>query len=266
MSIALRQGRAFTETDRAKTQPVAIVNETFARQWWPKESAVGRRIKGGGPYFEGPVYEIVGVAGDVSQMGLDSEPLPEIYLPFSQAPSPAMVVLMRTSADPELLAPAVRRRIAALDRNLPIENLRSFEKTLGATLERRRFSTLLLTSFAGLAMILAGVGIYGLLNYWVSVREEEIAIRSALGASPAAILLWAAAHALKLGALGIALGAVVGFLTSRWMESLVFGVSAQNPVILAAAAFAVLVIIILAALLPVRRASQIDVLQKLHHG
>jgi len=266
MSIALRQGRAFTETDRAKTQPVAIVNETFARQWWPKESAVGRRIKGGGPYFEGPVYEIVGVAGDVSQMGLDSEPLPEIYLPFSQAPSPAMVVLMRTSADPELLAPAVRRRIAALDRNLPIENLRSFEKTLGATLERRRFSTLLLTSFAGLAMILAGVGIYGLLNYWVSVREEEIAIRSALGAAPAAILLWAAAHALKLGVLGIALGAVVGFLTSRWMESLVFGVSAQNPVILAAAAFAVLVIIILAALLPVRRASQIDVLQKLHHG
>ena len=266
MSIALRQGRAFTETDRAKTQPVAIVNETFARQWWPKESAVGRRIKGGGPYFEGPVYEIVGVAGDVSQMGLDSEPLPEIYLPFSQAPSPAMVVLMRTSADPELLAPAVRRRIAALDRNLPIENLRSFEKTLGATLERRGFSTLLLTSFAGLAMILAGVGIYGLLNYWVSVREEEIAIRSALGAAPAAILLWAAAHALKLGVLGIALGAVVGFLTSRWMESLVFGVSAQNPVILAAAAFAVLVIIILAALLPVRRASQIDVLQKLHHG
>lgn len=266
MSIALRQGRAFTEADRAKTQPVAIVNETFARQWWPKESAVGRRIKGGGPYFEGPVYEIVGVAGDVSQMGLDSEPLPEIYLPFSQAPSAAMVVMMRASGDPELLAPAVRRRIAALDRNLPIENLRSFEKTLGATLERRRFSTLLLSSFAALAMILAGVGIFGLLNYWVSVREEEIAIRSALGASRAAILIWTAAHALKLAVLGIALGAVVGFLTSRWMESLVFGVSAQNPTILAAAAFAIFVIIILAALLPVRRATQIDVLKKLHHG
>ncbi len=266
MGIAIREGRAFTEADRAKAQPVAIVNQTFARQWWPKESAVGRRIKSGGPYFEGPVYEIVGVAGDVSQMGLDSEPLPEIYLPFSQAPSAAMVVMMRTSGEPELLAPAVRRRIAALDRNLPIENLRSFEKTLGATLERRRFSTLLLTSFAALAMILAGVGIFGLLNYWVSVREDEIAIRSAVGASRAAILLWAAAHALKLAVLGIALGALVGFLTSRWMESLVFGVSAQNPTMLAAAAFAVFVIIILAALLPVRRATQIDVLKKLHHG
>jgi len=100
----------------------------------------------------------------------------------------------------------------------------------------------------------------------VSVREEEIAIRSALGASRAAILLWATAHALKLAVLGIALGAVVGFLTSRWMERLVFDVSAQNPTMLAAAAFAVFVIIILAALLPVRRATQIDVLKNLHHG
>jgi putative ABC transport system permease protein len=266
MRIALNQGRAFTETDRAKSLPVAIVNQTFARQWWPKESAVGRRIKSGGPYFEGPVYEIVGVAGDVSQMGLDSEPWPEIYLPFSQAPSAAMVVMLRVAGDPESLAPAVRRRIAALDRNLPIENLRPFEKTLGATLERRRFSTLLLTSFAALAMILAGVGIFGLLNYWVSVREEEIAIRAALGASPAAMMRWAAAHALKLAVLGIAIGAAAAFLASRWMESLVFRVSAQNPWMLAAAALAVLFIILLSALLPVWRATQVDALRKLHHG
>ena len=266
MSIVLRQGRAFTEADRAKGQPVAMVNETFARRWWPKESAVGRRIKSGGPYFDGPVYEIVGVAGDVSQMGLDSEPWPEIYLPFSQAPSSAMVVMIRTTGDPELLAPAVRRRIASLDRDLPIESLGAFEKTLGATLQRRRFSTLLLTSFAALAMILAGVGIFGLLNYWVSVREEEIAIRAALGASPAAIVRWAIGHALKLATLGITLGGVAAFLTSRWMGSLVFGVSAQDPVMLAAAAFAVLAIIVLAALLPVWRATQIDTVQKLHHG
>jgi putative ABC transport system permease protein len=266
MSIALRQGRAFTEADRAKTQPVAIVNETFARRWWPTESAVGRRIKSGGPYFDGPVYEIVGVAGDVSQMGLDSEPLPEIYIPFSQAPSPAMVVMIRTTGNPELLVPGIRQRIMSVDLNLPIESVGAFEKTLGATLQRRRFSTLLLTSFAALAMILAGVGIFGLLNYWVSVREEEIAIRAALGASPAAILRWGAGHTLKLAVLGIALGAVVAFLTSRWMESLVFGVSAQDPLMLAAAAFAVLAIIILAALLPVWRATQIDTVRKLHHG
>jgi putative ABC transport system permease protein len=208
----------------------------------------------------------VGVAGDVSQMGLDSEPWPEIYLPFSQAPSSAMVVMIRTNGDPELLAPAVRRRIASLDRDLPIESLGAFEKTLGATLQRRRFSTLLLTSFAALAMILAGVGIFGLLNYWVSVREEEIAIRAALGASPAAIVRWAIGHALKLATLGITLGGVAAFLTSRWMGSLVFGVSAQDPVMLAAAAFAVLSIIVLAALLPVWRATQIDTVQKLHHG
>jgi MacB-like periplasmic core domain len=143
MGIALRQGRTFTEADRGKAQPVAIVNETFARKWWPKESAVGRRIKSGGPYFDGPVYEIVGVAGDVSQMGLDSEPLPEIYLPFSQAPSPAMVAMIRTTGDPELLAPSVRQRIMSMDRNLPVESVGAFDKRLGATLQRRRFSTLL---------------------------------------------------------------------------------------------------------------------------
>ena len=267
MGIALSQGRAFTEADQAKTQPVAIVNQTFARQWWPKESAVGRRIKSGGPYLEGPAYEIVGVAGDVSQMGLDSEPLPEIYLPFSQAPSAAMVVMIRATGDPELLAPTVRRRIASLDRNLPIESLGVFEKTLGATLERRRFSTALLTGFSALAIIMAGIGIFGLLKYWVSVREQEIAIRAALGASQAAIMRWAGGHVLKLAVLGIALGAVVAFLTSRWMESLVFGVSARNPLMLAAAAGAVLVIIVFSALLPVWRATQIEkAVQKLHHG
>jgi putative ABC transport system permease protein len=177
-----------------------------------------------------------------------------------------MVVMIRTTGNPELLVPGIRQRIMSVDLNLPIESVGAFEKTLGATLQRRRFSTLLLTSFAALAMILAGVGIFGLLNYWVSVREEEIAIRAALGASPAAILRWGAGHTLKLAVLGIALGAVVAFLTSRWMESLVFGVSAQDPLMLAAAAFAVLAIIILAALLPVWRATQIDTVRKLHHG
>jgi len=115
-------------------------------------------------------------------------------------------------------------------------------------------------------MILASVGIFGLLNYWVSVREEEIAVRAALGASPAAIMRWAAAHALKLAVLGIAMGTAAAFLASRWMESLVFRVSAQNPWMLAAAALAVLFIILLSALLPVWRATQVDALRKLHHG
>lgn len=266
MGIPLREGRAFADTDRAGAPPVAIVNETFARKWWPQESAVGRRIKSGGPYLDGPVYEIVGVVGNVSQMGLDSEPMPEIYLPFQQASSQTMVVMIRTIGDPERLGPEVRRRIASLDRNLPIEGLSSFEKIIGATLARRQFNTLLLTSFAVLALILAGVGIFGLLNYWVSMREEEIAIRVALGAGRQVILRWAGARALRLVAFGVAAGIAGSLLASRWMESLVFGVSAQNPLMIAMAAIVVFVIAIGAAMFPLSRAIQIEIFSKIHHG
>jgi putative ABC transport system permease protein len=137
---------------------------------------------------------------------------------------------------------------------------------LEETLERRRFTTLLLSTFAALAMILAGVGIYGLLNYWVSVRETDIAIRMALGAERAAIVRWTGGHALRLAASGILLGAAAAFGVSHWMESLVFGISARNPGMLAAAALGVIALAALAALLPAWRATRIDAIQKLHQG
>src|ERR1700688_3966765 len=139
MGIALRQGRAFTAADRAGAPCVAIVNETFARKWWPGGRAVGRGVKIGGPALDGPRCEIVGVAGNVSQLGLDAEPLPEIFLPFPPSESGARVVMIRTAGDPEPLAPAVRHRVAALDRSLAIESLRPLAQSLSATLERRRF-------------------------------------------------------------------------------------------------------------------------------
>src|ERR1039458_1678740 len=266
MRIPLREGRAFNGTDRPAAPRVAIVNETFARKWWPKESALGHRIKWGGPYRDGPIYEIVGVCGNVSQMGLGTEPYPEIYLPFSQAPSLAMVVMIRAAGDASTLAPAVRRRVTAIDRNLPIESLRPFEQTVAASLAQRRFSTLLLALFAGLAMILAAVGIYGLLNYWVRVREDEIAIRMALGAPRPSILGWAGWQALRLSLIGAAIGMVAGWAASRWLENLVFGVAAHNFTTLAAAALAVIAIAMIAAAIPVWRATQVDAMDKLHHA
>jgi putative ABC transport system permease protein len=177
--------------------------------------AVGHRIKSGGPYRDGPTYEIVGVAGDVGQMGLGTEPYLEIYLPFSQSPTKAMVAMIRAGGDASALAPAVRRRVGAIDRNLPIESLQPFERSVPASLSQRRFSALLLALFAGLAMALAAVGIYGLLNYWLRVREDEIAIRMALGAPRRAILRWAGWRALRLSLIGVAIGMLGSWAASR---------------------------------------------------
>jgi putative ABC transport system permease protein len=265
MRIPLREGRAFIPSDRTGP-PVTIVNETLARKWWPKQRAVGQRIKFGGPYREGKVFEIVGVAGDVSQMGLDAAPEPEMYFPFVQSPSPAMVLMVRTAADPGPLMPAVRRRVAGIDRNLPIQNLQPFTESLAAPLARRRFITLLLASFASLAMLLAAVGVYGLFSYWVRVREDEIAIRLALGAPRRAIFGWAGSQALRLSLAGAGLGLLAVWPASRWLESQVFGVSPRDAANLIAAAVAVLAMAMVAAALPMWRAARLDAARHLHRA
>jgi predicted permease len=266
MRIPVREGREFNTTDRAAGPKVAVVNETFARTWWPNESAVGHQIKVGGPYLDGPLLEIVGVTGDVRQSGLDSQPLPEIYLPPEQQRDRGMAIMVRTADDAEALMAPVRSRAAALDPNLPLKRLETLEVSLGAGLARRRFSTLLLTLFAGLAMALAGVGVYGLLSYWVSSRESEIAIRLALGARPSAILRWASFHALRLALIGVAFGVLGGWAAARGLEDLVFGIPPRNPATMLAAALAVIFIAVAAATIPAWRASRVDAARRLHHA
>jgi predicted permease len=266
MGITLREGRGFTAGDRKGAPLVAVVNEALARRWWPKQPAVGHSIKLGGPYMPGPIYEIVGVVGNVAQEGLDMEPMAEIYRPFAQDPSEKMAVMIRTSGDPKLLISAVRHVVASLDGNLPVQRLRSFENVIGATLDRRRFSTLLLSIFAGLALILSAVGVYGLLNYWVTAREEEIAIRMALGARRSAIFYWAGMQATKLIVLGIALGVVAGFSASHWLKSVVFGISALDPLMMFAASLVVISIAAITAAIPLSRATRVDAASKLQRA
>ena len=259
MRIPLRQGRDFNETDRPNGPKVAIVNETFARTWWPEEAAVGHQIKIGGPYASGPVVEIVGVAADVKQQGLDSQPMPEIYQPFAQRSSGASAVMIRTTSDPEQVVPQVRRALAGVDRNLPIQKVGSLERTLDASLARRRFSTFLLTIFAGLAVMLAMVGIYGLLSYWVSVREHEIGIRFALGARPSTIVRWTSLQAIRLAAIGVAFGALGAWMVARALDDLVFGIPSRSPAAMIVSGLAVLAIAALAAAIPAWRAARVDV-------
>ena len=266
MGIPLRQGREFNDTDGAKSPKVAVINETLARTWWPSESAVGRQIKMGGPYQEGSLLEIVGVVGDVRQSGLDTQPDPEIFRPAAQELDSAMAIMVRTAADPVQSMPAVRARVAALDRNLPLQRFGAVEASLGAGLARRRFSTLLLGLFACLAMLLAAVGIYGLLSYWVTSRQQEIAVRLALGASPPRILCWTSFQALRLAIVGVAFGALGGWVSARLLKDLVFGIQARNPETLVAAAVVVLTIAFVAAAIPSWRAARVDAARHLHQG
>lgn len=261
MRMQLIAGRAFRDSDRAGAPPVAIVNEQLARS-----SPVGQHIKLGGPYMPGPLLEVVGVVRNVSQMGLDTDPLPEIYTPFAQSPSRAMVLMIRSKVDPAALAPAIRARVYQADRNLAIQRLRPLEQVLAATLDRRRFSTFLLSTFAALAILLAAIGIYGLLNYWVRVRESDIAIRMALGARPAAIVRWVAVQALRLTATGIVLGLAGAWAASRTIESMVYGIEARNALTWLAAALTIVVIALAACLVPAWRAARVDPIEKLHHS
>jgi predicted permease len=265
--IRVVAGRAFSDTDRAGGAPVTVVNEQLAQSaFGDPQLALGKHLKVGGPYNDGPTLEVIGVVANTSQEGLDTENAPMFYYAFSQNPIPFMVVVMRTSGDPAQWMNAARRHVTDLDSNIPIQSLQTAEDWLGATLGRRRFSTLLLGLFGALAIVLASVGIYGVLNYWVSARQKEIAIRLAVGAPRSAILHWAGLHATRLAAIGILLGAVGAWSVSRWLKSLVFGVSADSPLMLILAGAVVFAIAALAATLPVCRAMRTDAVRNLHEA
>lgn len=263
LRIPLRAGRAFSETDRPGGPPVAIVNDAFARRWYPSSSPIGQRIKMGGPYIEGATLEIVGVAGDVSQIGLDSEAEPEIYMPAAQSSARRMTVMVRTSQGARETAAMVRHAVAAIDPNVPIQRIGMFDVALRSTLDSRRFGTALLTLFAGVALLLAFVGIYGLLSAWVAMREGEIAIRMALGANRTTIARWTGAEAVRLCLTGIIVGGGAGWLAARSLEGLLFGVSASSPSSFAWAIAAIVGMIAAAAVRPLWRATHVEAIASL---
>jgi putative ABC transport system permease protein len=214
--------------------------------------------------MKGPILEIVGVSANVPQIGLDSPPLPEIDLPAMQRVDGAMVVMIRTKGNPDSMIPTVRQTLASIDGNVPIQSLKTADMWLSATLTQRRFTTILLVLFAGIAVILASIGCYGVFNYWVSCRRLEIAIRMAMGAGTMAILRRTGRQAAMLGALGLVVGLTGSWGASRWLSSLVFGISAHDPIVLAVSALSALLIVALAAAVPLWRASQIDPIETLH--
>ena len=261
MGIPIKQGRGFEESDNELAMPVAIVNETMAREYWP-QGAIGKRFKLGDPEDTVPWFTVVGIAGDVRQMGLDEPVKAEMYLPYRQITDHAFYaprdLVLRTSVEPVSLVAAVRGQIHAIDPDQPISNVRTMADVLGKETATRRMGTTLLTVFAALALVLSGLGIYGVLAYFVVQHTPEIGVRLALGAPRRDILGLVLKKGMTLAAAGIAVGLGAAFGLTRLMSSLLFGMSATDPATFVLVAVTLIGVALAACYIPARRATKVD--------
>jgi putative ABC transport system permease protein len=252
--LQLMSGRTLTDQDSAAATPVVLVNETMARRYWPGQEALGRRVR-----FtdEGTWLEIVGVVRDVKHWGLDQPVNPELYIPYDQRPAPILEYVLHTTADPASLGRLVAADVLAFDRQLPV-SVRTFEAVAARSVASHRWSALLLSLFAGLGILLAGAGVYGVMAHLVAMRTGEIGVRLTLGARPAQVLRQIMIEALGVAAMGAAIGLAVAVAATRTIRSMLFGIEPTDPLALAGAAVVVLIVTAIAASVPAIRAMRID--------
>jgi predicted permease len=265
MEIPLLSGRFFNEQDNATSPKVVIIDEYMARQLWPDQNPIGKRIHYGGTADNEPWETVVGVVGRVKQYTLDADSRITLYRPQTQYPARAMNVVLRSGADPAALTAAVKRQIRALDSDLPLYNVRTMEQRLEESLARRRFSMLLLTLFACVALTLATIGTYGVMAYLVNQGTREIGIRIALGATPTGIIRLVIWKGMALAPSGVAVGLAGAFALSRLMRSLLFGVSPGDPVTFVAIALLLAIITLLGSYVQALRAAHIDPIVSLRY-
>jgi predicted permease len=253
IGIPLRRGRDIDERDPEGPPRVALINETLARKLWPEQDPIGRRI------FAGKIeLQVVGVTGDIHQSGLEIAPRPEFYLAASQGGPWASSLAIHTSVEPAGVIPAVQRAIWSVDPDQPIIELTTMDEILEREVSGRRLQTALVGAFAGLALILAAVGLYGVLAYLVNQQIPEIGLRMALGAGPGDIARSVVGRGLKLTAIGVALGAAGAQAVSRLMTSLLFGVKPSDPATYVIVAAVLLATAVAATYIPARRAMRVD--------
>ena len=263
MHIPVISGRVFTDSDRTDSQPVVLVNQTLARRMWPGEDPLGKRVKVGG--LDGPWRTVVAVVGDVLHGGLDASHTNQIYLPETQFTDSDVVLVVRTTGSPANSVAAVRRALAEVDRNQPLSKFATMDQVVTKSLAQRTFTLGLLSGFAGLALLLAAVGIYGVISYLVSLRGHEIGIRMALGARPTDVLRMILRHGLRLSLIGVALGLAAGLGAGRALSSLLFRVSPSDPLAMSGGALLLLATAVLASYLPARKAAKSDPMMALRH-
>jgi putative ABC transport system permease protein len=258
MGITSVEGREFTDRDGIDAPRVLIVNEAMAHRYWPGEDPIGRRVAfdqvNGQPNWR----EIVGVVKDVRHTSLDSDPRPEMYLPFTQFPSFFMTIVLRTTGDPLSLAGAARSQVLAVSSDQTISNIHTMEELLANSIAERRFNMLLLGVFAMIALLLSAVGIYGVMSYSVAQRSHEIGVRMALGAQSSDVLALVVKQGMTLALAGLGIGLVAAFGITRIMVSLLYGVSATDPLTFSIIALLLGSVALLACYLPARRATKVD--------
>ena len=258
----LLEGRLFTDKDDVRSMRVAIVNQTMATHFWPGTPALGKRFKIGDPNRPGPWITIVGIVGDVKQMGADAPARAEMYIPYRQQTGDPFYfprdLVIRTFVSPANLVPSVRREIHAVDPAQPISDVQTLADVLGKEVATRELGTTLLSVFAGLALLLSMLGIYGVLSYFVAQHTAEIGLRMALGAQPANILKEVLKKGMILAGTGLGIGLVAALGLTRLLRSLLYKVSAVDPVTFAGVSALFLAVALLACYIPARRALEVD--------
>ena len=268
--IPLVRGRLFNETDTGGGARVVILNQAMAQKYWPKEDPVGQAIvigKGLGPEFDDPPRQVVGIVGNVRENGLQNAGVGVMYLPQSQVPegitqlANSVIPLswaIRTAAEPLSMRVTVARELHAVDAQMPISRERAMEEVIGEAIARQNFNMVLLTIFAGVALVLAAIGVYGLMSYSVGERTREIGIRMALGADRGTTLRMVLGEGMKLALIGVVAGLALAFGLTRLLASLLFGVKASDPLTFAAVATILTSVALVAAYIPARRATAVD--------
>jgi putative ABC transport system permease protein len=260
LGITVLQGRSFSVQDQKDSLPVAIVNEKFVRRFFPQETPLGKRIRWARE--ENPVWiTIVGVVSDVKSFGLDLEEEAAVYTPISQEQQfwkTWMNVVVRTSVDPSSLIPAIQKEVSRVDKNVPVADLFTMEALISRSVGTRRFHLLLLGLFAGLALMLASVGIYGILSYNVRQRTQEMGIRMALGASQKQILRMILSQGMRLVVLGALIGIATALGVTRFLQSLLYAVSSNDLLTFLVVPFVVIGVALLACYAPARRATRVN--------
>jgi len=268
MGMRLMSGRLFSAREAADSSYVVIVNETFARGLWPGENPIGKRLKQGWPetpdhptrpgaYFA-PWREVVGVVSDVKFNGITSETPMQAYLPVVQETARELALVVRTATDPTSLTPAIEGIVRDLDKNLPLFQVRTMEGMLNASIARERMSMLVFAVFAIVALTLASIGLYGVVAHGVTERTHEIGVRMALGAEARHVLGLVVRQGLSMALVGTAIGVAGAFALSRWIQALLFGVTATDPATFAAVVATLLAVATLACYIPAWRATRLD--------